>query len=119
MHQEARAALVNLCVRCTYAHRRSPEHMSTLYQRLGAANGIAALVDDIVDAHLKNLAIQARYQSLAEDSQRFDQAKQHLRDFLGAGTGGPEQYQGRRDMIETHRGMNVSAADLHVSRTNR
>lgn len=84
--------------------------MSTLYARLGAADGIAGLVDDIVDAHLKNPVIQARYQPLARDPERFEQAKRHLRDFLGAGTGGPEQYQGR-DMIETHRGMNVSAAE--------
>lgn len=84
--------------------------MSTLYERLGAADGVAALVDDIVDAHLHNPVIQARYQPLAADAERFEQAKGHLRDFLGAGTGGPEQYEGR-DMIATHRGMNVSAAE--------
>jgi len=84
--------------------------MSTLYERLGAADGIAALLNDIVDAHLNNPVIQARFQPLAEDPQSFEQAKRHLRAFLGAGTGGPEQYEGR-NMIETHRGMNVSAAE--------
>lgn len=84
--------------------------MSTLYDRLGAADGIAALVDDIVDAHLNNPVIQARFQPLAEDPARFEQAKGHLRKFLGAGTGGPEAYEGR-DMVEAHRGMNVSAAE--------
>ncbi|WP_067560614.1 group I truncated hemoglobin [Halofilum ochraceum] len=83
---------------------------TTLYERLGAADGIAALVDDIVDAHLNNPVIRSRYEPLAEDPERFRQAKRHLRDFLGAGTGGPEQYEGR-NMIETHRGMNVSAAE--------
>lgn len=84
--------------------------MSTLYERLGAADGIAALVDDIVDAHLNNPVIHARFQPLAEDPARFEQAKGHLRNFLGAGTGGPEAYEGR-DMVEAHRGMNVSAAE--------
>lgn len=84
--------------------------MSTLYERLGAADGIAALVDDIVDAHLNNPVIKARYQPLAEKPEQLAQAKRHLRDFLGAGSGGPEQYNGR-NMIETHRGMNVNAAE--------
>lgn len=84
--------------------------MSTLYERLGAADGIAALVDGIVDAHLRNPVIKARYEPLAKDPERFEQAKQHLRDFLGAGSGGPETYSGR-DMVETHTGMNVSAAE--------
>lgn len=84
--------------------------MSTLYERLGSADGIAALVDDIVDAHLNNPLIKTRFQPLAEDPERFEQAKRHLRDFLGAGTGGPEEYTGR-NMIEAHRGMNVSAAE--------
>ncbi len=84
--------------------------MSSLYERLGAADGIAALVDDIVDAHLNNPVIMARYQPLAEDPESFEKAKKHLRDFLGAGSGGPEEYQGR-NMVETHRGMNISAGE--------
>lgn len=84
--------------------------MSTLYERLGAADGIAALVNDIVAAHLENPVIKARYEPLAQEPGRLEQAKQHLRDFLGAGSGGPETYSGR-DMVETHTGMNVSAAE--------
>lgn len=84
--------------------------MSTLYERLGKADGIAALVDDIVDAHLRNPVIQARYMPLKDDPEKFAQAKQHLRDFLGAGSGGPETYTGR-SMLEAHRGMNVNTAE--------
>jgi len=84
--------------------------MTTLYERLGRSEGISALVDDIVDAHLRNPVIKARYEPLAKDPEKFEQAKRHLRDFLGTGSGGPEDYSGR-SMPDTHRGMNISAAE--------
>lgn len=81
-----------------------------LYERLGSATGISSLVDRIVDAHLANPSISTRYQALKEDPDRMAQAKRHLRDFLGEGSGGPEQYQGR-SMLEIHRGMNISDSE--------
>ena len=84
--------------------------MTSLYPHLGGADGIAALVDDIVDAHLRNPVIKARYEPLAADPEKFEQAKKHLRNFLGTGSGGPEDYTGR-SMPDTHRGMNISAAE--------
>lgn len=84
--------------------------MTTLYHSLGGADGIAALVDDIVDAHLSNPIIKTRYAPLTEDPAKLEQAKGHLRNFLGAGSGGPENYTGR-SMPDTHRGMNISAAE--------
>ena len=84
--------------------------MSTLYERLGGSDGIAALVDDIVEAHLHNPVIKARYLPLKDDPEHFAQAKKHLRDFLASGSGGPEQYSGR-SMLDAHRGMNVSTAE--------
>jgi len=84
--------------------------MTTLYEQLGGSTGIAALVDDIVAAHLANPVIQARYQPLIDDPERMAQAKQHLRDFLGSGSGGSETYEGR-SMPDTHRGMNIGAGE--------
>jgi hemoglobin len=83
---------------------------NNLYQRLGGATGIAALVDDIVEAHMNNPLIKARFLPYRDDPNHLGDVKQHLRDFLGAGSGGPEQYGGR-SMPETHRGMNVSAQE--------
>lgn len=80
---------------------------TTLYDRLGGAEGISRLVDDIVDAHLQNPAIQTRYQPLQSDPEKLETAKQHLRTFLSTGTGGPDRYEGR-SMPEIHRGMNIS-----------
>jgi hemoglobin len=81
----------------------------SLYDRLGRAEGISRLVDDIVAAHMANPLIKARFLPLA-DHPRLPGIKAHLCHFLGAGSGGPEQYAGR-SMLETHRGMNISATE--------
>ena len=79
----------------------------SLYDRLGGARGIAALIDDIVEAHMQNPVIKARFLPYRSQPERLATVKQHLREFLGAGTGGPEQYTGR-DMRTAHQGMNAS-----------
>lgn len=83
--------------------------MSTLYERLGAAAGIHRLVDDIIEAHMHNPVIRQRFLPYRE-TEKLDVAKAHLCAFLGMGSGGPEQYEGR-SMPETHRGMNINAAE--------
>lgn len=83
---------------------------STLYQRLGGSDGIDAIVDDIVAAHMENPLISARFRPYAEDPDRLSQIKEHLRTFLAAGSGGPAQYAGR-SMPDAHRGMNISVAE--------
>lgn len=83
---------------------------TTLYERLGGENGIAALVDDIVEAHLQNPTIQARYLPTQDDPEHFEELKGHLRDFLSAGSGGPAEYRGK-NMLEAHRGMNIGEAE--------
>lgn len=84
--------------------------MSTLYERLGSATGIHALVDDIIEAHMNNPVINRRFLPLLERPEDLDQAKAHLRAFLGMGSGGPEEYSGR-SMPEAHRGMNISPTE--------
>jgi hemoglobin len=89
--------------------------MSTsLYERLGGASGIAALVDDIVDAHMHNPAIKARFLPYIERPEHLAGVKRHIRDFFGAGSGGPESYQGR-DMGGAHRGMNISTEEYFAA----
>lgn len=80
---------------------------TSLYQRLGGAAGIAALVDDIVDTHMKNPAVSVRFLPYLEKPELLAQVKKHTCDFFGMGSGGPEVYAGR-DMTTTHRGMNIS-----------
>ena len=83
---------------------------ASLYQRLGAADGIAALVDDIVVAHMGNPTIKARFRPVADNPERLRVIKQHTCAFLAAGSGGPANYAGR-SMPDAHRGMNISEAE--------
>ena len=78
--------------------------MSTsLYDRLGGADGISAIVEDVVANHLANPLVQTRFMAVKD----VDHLKKMAREFFGAGSGGPEHYTGR-DMLTTHRGMNIS-----------
>ena len=79
----------------------------TLYERLGGAEGIARLVDDVIDAHLANPLVKSRYEAIED----METVKQNSRDFFGMGTGGPETYSGK-DMVSAHKGMNVSEQEF-------
>lgn len=82
----------------------------SLFQRLGGSNGIKAIVDDIVTAHMENPLIRARFLPVLETPERLGVIKNHLCMFLEMGSGGPGQYSGR-NMRDAHKGMNVSAAE--------
>ena len=79
----------------------------TLYDRLGGAEGIAQLVDDAVEAHFDNPIIKTRFENVKD----VEGAKKILVEFFCAGSGGPEKYSGR-DMLTTHRGMNISEQEF-------
>ena len=82
----------------------------TLFQRLGGSSGINALVADIVALHMENPVIQARFRPYLETPEKMEITKKHLCAFLEAGSGGTAKYTGRT-MRDTHRGMNISAAE--------
>ena len=76
---------------------------TTLYQRLGGADGIARLVDDVIAAHLDNPLVKSRFENIED----MEHAKRMAREFFCAGSGGPEPYTGK-DMLAAHKGMNIS-----------
>jgi len=82
----------------------------SLFNRLGGTAGITAIVDDVIEAHMNNQAINARFMPYTELPERFAKIRQHTIDFFSAGSGGPIQYTGR-DMPTTHTGMNISTAE--------
>jgi hemoglobin len=67
---------------------------TTLFERLGGKSGISILVDNTVDAHMKNPAINARFQPYLEEPERLAKIKQQTVEFFTAGSGGPATYSG-------------------------
>lgn len=82
----------------------------SLFERLGGSAGIVALADEIVALHMENPAIKARFRPYLDTPEKLAIVKKHLCAFLEAGSGGPAKYEGR-SMRDTHRGMNISAAE--------
>lgn len=86
----------------------------SLYERLGAIEGITSIVDDIIENHMANPAVNARYLPLKDVPEHFAEVRQHLINFLAMGSGGPQEYKGK-DMLSSHKGMNISQGEyMHV-----
>ena len=86
--------------------------MSTsLYERLGKTDGIRAIVETALAAHLANPTIQKRYEPGAKDPEYWSKVVQHAVDFFEAGAGGPAKYQGK-SMVEAHAGMNINGEEF-------
>ena len=87
----------------------------TLFERLGGREGIVKIVDDVVENHMNNPAVNVRFLPYKEDPEGLAQIKNHTVDFFSAGSGGPATYNGR-EMHVVHRGMNISHAEyMHVT----
>ena len=79
----------------------------TLFDRLGGEDGIQRLVTDIVDNHYRNPLIKTRFEQIRDRAA----VERHSVEFLSAGSGGPQAYTGR-DLLTTHKGMNISEQEL-------
>lgn len=84
---------------------------ASLYERLGKTEGIRAVVNTALEAHLANPLIQKRYEPGARDPEHWNRVVQHAVDFFAAGAGGPANYTGK-SMVDAHAGMNISAAEF-------
>lgn len=81
----------------------------SLYSRLGGAEGIRRIIDDVITAHLNNPVVCERFRK-AEDLGRL---KIKAWEFFCAGAGGPETYTGK-DMIAAHKGMNITEQEYEA-----
>lgn len=79
---------------------------TTLYERLGQRDGIARITRSLIENHMANPLVKTRYEG--SDMARVEQ---RVVEFFCAGAGGPETYSGK-DMLATHRGMNVSEQEF-------
>ena len=85
---------------------QAPSETATLFERVGGAEGLSAIVSDIIDAHLANPAIRTRFEA-------FDPNEMKRRgfEFFAMAMGGPVTYTGR-GLRETHKGMNINEQEF-------
>lgn len=99
------AVLLTACS-TTDSQRADEKHQGSLYERLGGVEAIKVVVEDFVGFVASDSRINARFAKTD-----IAQLKQHLVDQVCQGTGGPCTYRGR-DMVTTHKGMNIGDADF-------
>jgi hemoglobin len=80
---------------------------TTLYDRLGGHDGITRITRELMKNHMANPLVKMRYEA-SEDLARVER---RVIEFFCAGAGGPQAYSGQ-DMLNTHRGMNVSEQEF-------
>ena len=95
------------------------EAARTLYERLGGAEAITALVDDMtarviadprVNFERKDVRINVfgrKYKAWNPTAENVDRFKRHMIEFISLAAGGPAEYAGR-DMRSVHRGMKIT-----------
>jgi len=91
------------------SYPENQQYMTTtpsLFERLGGADTVASIACDIVDRHMVNPEINARFANTEEA-----EIKKLVVDFFTMGTGGPNNYQGR-DMVSSHAGMNINEREF-------
>jgi hemoglobin len=88
----------------------TPDELS-LYERLGGEEGISSIVDDVISQHLSNPIISSKFVYLNENPKQLEKVKNYIKDFLGAGTGGPQQYAGA-NMQTVHSGMDINNTEF-------
>jgi hemoglobin len=79
----------------------------SLYERLGGSEGVTQIASDALDNHLANPRIKARYETL----DNLEAVRQGAANFFISATGGPDVYKGK-NMLETHKGMNIDATEF-------
>ena len=87
------------------------EKATTLYERLGGYDAIAAVANDLLPRLRSDPQLGRFWAHRGEDGVMRE--KQLLIDFLCASAGGPVYYRGR-DMTLTHRGMRINESDWGV-----
>ncbi|MDH5433914.1 MAG: group 1 truncated hemoglobin [Gammaproteobacteria bacterium] len=78
----------------------------SLYERLGGTEGITAIADTLVENHLANPLVAPRFAQADKATLKNGAAT-----FFITGTGGPNVYKGK-DMVATHKGMNISGSEF-------
>jgi hemoglobin len=95
---------------------------ATLFERVGGEEGIARLVDDVVERSIADPRVNFERQGVktgifreskewTATPERIETLKKHFREFLTLAAGGPAEYTGR-EMGEVHKGMKITNAEF-------
>jgi len=97
------------------AYSQDPPSGTSLYQRLGGVNAVAAVIDDFIERLLTNEVVTKNEDVLAS-LQRITKPglKFQVTAFVCEATGGPEKYSGR-SMKDSHAHLNISEAEWQAS----
>ena len=106
MHRNIARVRVLLIMGLMAAGAYAQEAETSLYERLGAWDGINQIVRDTIANHQNNPAIAHYFAEV--DTEKL---AGHVTAFFAAGTGGPAKYEGR-DMTSAHANMGLSDADF-------
>ncbi len=83
----------------------------SLYERLGGYDGITAFCNDMMPRLQGDDQLGRFWQNRGADG--IAREKQLLIDYLCENAGGPVYYTGR-DMLKSHKGMNISESDWTI-----
>ncbi|WP_101296693.1 group I truncated hemoglobin [Halegenticoccus soli] len=81
---------------------------TTLYERLGGRDAIAAVVDEFYDRVVTDERVNGYFEDMDMTEQRAHQTQ-----FLSAVAGGPADYDGR-DMREAHADLGIDDRDFEI-----
>ena len=84
---------------------------TSLYQRLGGYDVIAAFTDQWLGLVLGDPLLAPYFRGMSNDTK--GRARQLIVDFIAASTGGPTIYTGR-DMKTLHEGLGISRAEYEA-----
>jgi hemoglobin len=87
---------------------------TSLYERLGGAYSIAAVVDDFIDRVMDNPQLNAN-PKVDEAHHRVSRAgfKYYVTEMVCWATGGPQRYSGR-SMLESHAHLGITEEEWQV-----
>jgi hemoglobin len=98
---------------CSKSNDPAPQATPSLYERLGGINAVSAVVDQFLVNVVADNRINASFSATVANEYRTTLLRNNLIDQICAGAGGPCVYKGK-NMLEAHRGMNITDAQFNA-----
>ena len=89
-----------------------PPKPKSLYERLGAKEGITKVVDAFLKNMTGNEVVKKRFAKLSKD--KVDKLRNHLIDQICKESGGDCEYSGK-NMKDAHKGMKITEAEWNAA----